>query len=56
MEIMEQEKTVAFGELPRIGHRCDALDLLKSVIEAEEVKGMKFVLLALQDAIQREVI
>ena len=51
----EPEKLV-FTELPCIGHRGDAIDLLKWVIEAESVEGLEYVHKALLDALIRFIV
>jgi hypothetical protein len=43
-------------EPPRIGNRSDALELLEQLIQAEYVRGLDKALLALKDAIEREII
>jgi len=53
---LEKTETVKFDEPPRIGNRSDAVALLDSVIGAGEVEGMEFVLSALRDAVEREII
>ena len=53
---LERTEGVKFDEPPRIGHRSDALALLDSVIEAGEVEGIGFVLSALRDALEREIV
>jgi hypothetical protein len=40
---------------PRIGNRSDALELLNTLIEADEVDGELVALEALRDAIEREI-
>ena len=47
---------LVFTELPRIGHREDALDLLDQLLDAEHVIGERFALEALRDAIERGIV
>ena len=51
-----EEDGLLFDEPPRIGHRGDALALLDSLLEAGNVEGIQFALLALRDAIQRGIV
>jgi hypothetical protein len=47
---------LAFKEPPRIGNRSDALELLDQLLNAESTRGLDKALLALKDAIEREII
>jgi hypothetical protein len=50
---------LVFTEPPRIANRSDALELLElleQLIQAECVRGLDKALLALKDAIEREII
>jgi hypothetical protein len=47
---------LVFTEPPRIANRSDALELLEQLIQAECVRGLDKALLALRDAIEREII
>lgn len=47
---------VKFTEPPRIGNRCDALELLDTLIKADDVIGDRYALEALKNAIERGIV
>jgi hypothetical protein len=47
---------VIFTEQPRIGNRSAALELLKTLINADSVQNESYALRALEDAIERFII
>jgi hypothetical protein len=50
------EQDLHFKEPPRIANRTDALELLDRLLTAESARGLDKALLALKDAIEREII
>jgi hypothetical protein len=53
---MPVKQRIEFKEVPRIGNRSDALELLDSLLRAECIMGLHLALEALRDAIRREVV